>query len=67
MIRIFDIPLRPKKAGTFEELLGFSRSHALVKRGSVSVSCATHHTLPALLNLKGNLNLEKRQSNIEIS
>ena len=34
-------PLRFKKAGRFEKLLGFARSHSIVTRGSVSPSCAT--------------------------
>ena len=35
------IPLISKKAGRFEKLLGFARSHSIVTRGSVSLSCAT--------------------------
>ena len=35
------IPLRSKKTERFEKLLGFSRSHFIVARGSVSLSCAT--------------------------
>ena len=36
-----------KKAGRFERLLGFARSHFIVSRGSVSLPC----TLPPFLNL----------------
>ena len=32
--------LRSKKAGRFEKLLGFARSHSIVTRGSVNLSCA---------------------------
>ena len=35
------LPLRSKKAGRFEKLLGFARSHYTVTRGSVILSCAT--------------------------
>ena len=35
------LPLRSKKAGRFEKLHGFARSHFIVTRGSVSLSCAT--------------------------
>ena len=35
------LALRSKKAGRFEKLLGFARSHSIVTRGSVSLSCAT--------------------------
>ena len=35
------LPIRSKKAGNFEKLLGFARSHSIVTRGSVSLSCAT--------------------------
>ena len=34
-------PFRSKKAGRFEKLLGFARSHFIATRGSVSLSCAT--------------------------
>ena len=34
-------PFRSKKAGRFEKLLGFSRSHFIVTRSSVSLSYAT--------------------------
>ena len=37
----FYLPLRSKKAGRFEKLLGFGRSHFIAARGSVSLSCAT--------------------------
>ena len=37
----FLVPFRSKKAGRFEKLLGFARSHSLVTRGSVSLSCAS--------------------------
>ena len=33
--------LRSKKAGRFEKLLGFAKSHSIVTRGSVNLSCAT--------------------------
>ena len=36
-----ELPVRSKKAGRFEKLLGFARSHSIVTRGLVSVSCAT--------------------------
>ena len=35
------VPLRSKKGGRFEKLVGFARSHSIVTRGSVSLSCAT--------------------------
>ena len=35
------LPLRCKKAGRLEKLLGFARSHPIVTPGSVSLSCAT--------------------------
>ena len=35
------IPFRSEKAGRFEKLLGFARSHSIVTRGSVRLSCAT--------------------------
>ena len=35
------VPLRSKKAGRFEKLLGFARSHSIVTRYSVSLSRAT--------------------------
>ena len=35
------LPLGSKKAGRFEKLLGFARSHSIVTIGSVSLSCAT--------------------------
>ena len=40
------LPLRSKKAGRFEKLLGFARSYSIVTRGSVSLSCANtlHHS-----------------------
>ena len=44
------LPLRSKKAGMIEKLLGFAKSQSIVKRGSVSLSCVT---LPAFLNLNG--------------
>ena len=34
------LPLRFKKAGRFEKLLCFARGNSIVKRGSVSFSCA---------------------------
>ena len=33
-----DLAFRSKKAGRFEKLLGFARSHSIVARGSVSLS-----------------------------
>ena len=36
-----ELPLRSKKAGRYEKLLGFARSRSIVTRGSVSLSCAT--------------------------
>ena len=36
-----NVPWRSKKAGRFGKLLAFARSHSIVTRGSVSVSCAT--------------------------
>ena len=47
------IPLRSKKAGRFAKLLGFARSHSIVTRGSVSLSCASTPPLPDFLNLNG--------------
>ena len=38
---IIYIPLRFLKAGRFEEILGFARSHFIVTSGLVSLSCAT--------------------------
>ena len=38
---LFQLPLRSKKAERFEKLLRFDRSHYIVTRGSVSLSCAT--------------------------
>ena len=35
------LPLRSEKADRYETLLGFARSHLIVKRGSVSLSCAS--------------------------
>ena len=35
------LPLRSKKEGSFAKLVGFARSHSIVTRGSVSLSCAT--------------------------
>ena len=35
------VPIRSEKAGRFEKLLGFARSHSNVTRGSASLSCAT--------------------------
>ena len=40
-VRSFDLPFRSKKAGRFDKLLGFTRSHSIVTRGSASLSCAT--------------------------
>ena len=45
------VPLRSKKAGRFEKLLSFARSHSVLKRSS---RAPQHHTLPAFLNLKGS-------------
>ena len=50
-----NVPLRYKKAGWFEKLLGFAMSHSIVTRSSVSLSCATTSPLPAFLNLNGIL------------
>ena len=36
-----NLPISSKKAGRFEKLLGLARSHSIVTRGSVSLSCAT--------------------------
>ena len=36
-----NVPLRSKKAGRFETLLGLARSHSIMRRGSVSHSRAT--------------------------
>ena len=49
------IPLRYKKAGRFERLLGFARNHSIVTRGLVS-RAPPHHTLPAFLKLNGRIN-----------
>ena len=43
------VPLRSKKPGIYEELLGFARSRFIVTR----LSCATTPPLPAFLNLYG--------------
>ena len=41
-LREDNIPsLRSEKTGKFEKLLGFARSHSIVTRDSVSLSCAT--------------------------
>ena len=45
-----ELSLRSKKAGRLKKLLGFARSHFIVPRGSVSLSCAT---TPVFLNLDG--------------
>ena len=37
----YNLPLRSKKAGRFDKLLCFARSHFVVTGGSVSLSCAT--------------------------
>ena len=44
---------RSKKPGRFEILLGFDKSHFIVTRDSVSLSCATTPHQPAFLNLNG--------------
>ena len=36
-----EVPLRSKKTGRFEKLLGFTRGRSIVTRGSVTLSCAT--------------------------
>ena len=41
LLKIYIVPLRSEKAGMFEKLLGFARSHFIVALGPVSVSCAT--------------------------
>ena len=41
IISNFQVPLRYEKAGRLEELLGFSRSHSFLKRGSVRLYCET--------------------------
>ena len=40
-IYFFILPLSSTKAGRFEKLLGFARSHSIVTRGSVSLLCTT--------------------------
>ena len=47
-------PSRSKKAGRFQKLLGFARSHSIMTRSSVSLSASLHHFLPAFLNLNGS-------------
>ena len=47
------VPIRSKKAWRFKELLGYARSHSIVTRGSVTLSCATTQTFPAFVNLNG--------------
>ena len=50
------LPLRSKKAGWLVKLLDDGRSHSILPRGSVSLSCATKPH-PAFLNLNGTLRL----------
>ena len=38
---ILILSLRSRKAGRFQKLLGFAKSHSIVTRGSVSLTCAT--------------------------
>ena len=45
--------LPSKKAERFEKLLDFARSHSIVTRGSVSLSCATTPHPSVFLNLNG--------------
>ena len=47
--KIAYVPVWSKKAGRYEILLGFARSHSVVTRGSTP----PHHILPAFLNLNG--------------
>ena len=37
---IYHLALRSKKAGRFEKLIGFARSHSIVTHDSVSLLCA---------------------------
>ena len=41
LVHNYQLLLGSEKAGRFEKLLGFARSHFIVTRGSVSLSCAT--------------------------
>ena len=50
------VPSRSKKAGRFEKLLGFARSHSIVTRGSVS-RAPPHNTL-TFLNLNGTFSCQ---------
>ena len=45
----FLLPLRSKKAGRFEKLLGFARSHSIICDTWLSESLVRHHTTPFLL------------------
>ena len=45
------ILLRSKKADGFEEIVQFSSSHSIVKRGYCVSRAPPHHNLPASLNL----------------
>ena len=47
------LPLKSRKAGRFEKLLGFARSHFSVTRGSVLSRAPPYHTFPAFINLNG--------------
>ena len=48
----FQVPLRYEKAGRFEKLLGFAKTHSFVTHGSVRLSCATTaHLLFSILKV----------------
>ena len=59
---------RSKKTGRFEKLLGFSRSHLIVTRGSVSLSCASApHPSRFFLNLNGRNFIKWSENNLEVN
>ena len=51
--------LPSEKAGRFEKLLGFDRSHSIVTRGSVS-RAPSRHFLSVFLNLNGTRKLKNQ-------
>ena len=53
--KVKELRLRSKKAGRFETLLGFARSHFIVTRGSMSLSRATTLQPSCFSNLNGSI------------
>ena len=56
------LAIRFKKAGRFEKLLGFVRSHFFMTRGLVMwlSHAPPHRTFPAFLNLYGRIVVESK-------